>query len=111
MEGHYEILEATSPMEALDICRHHPEIDLLICDSDLGSISGMELASLIRAWNSKLRTILTSDLSCDCWTERQERELAELPPDDVLILEKPFTSKELKAAVRSLVPQDVQIVV
>jgi hypothetical protein len=34
--------------------------------------------------------------------------LAELPPDDVLILEKLFTSKELKAVV-SLVPQDVQV--
>jgi CheY-like chemotaxis protein len=110
VEGHCEILEATSPMEVLDICRTHPGIDLLICDADLGLVSGMELASLIRAWNSKLRTILTSDVPCDCWTQRQETELGELPPDDVLILERPFTSKELKAAVTSLMQQDVQVV-
>ncbi len=110
MEAHYGILEATSPMEALDICRHHPGIDLLICDADLGLVSGMELASVIRTWNSKLRTILTSDVPCDCWTQRQETELGELPPDDVLILERPFTSKELKAAVTSLMQQDVQVV-
>jgi CheY-like chemotaxis protein len=41
-------LEATSPAEALDVCRKHKEIDLLICDIELGSVSGMELAALAR---------------------------------------------------------------
>jgi CheY-like chemotaxis protein len=105
----YEILEATSAIEALDICRNHREIDLLICDMDKGLVSGMELASLLRAWNSKLLTILTSDLSCDCWTQRQETELSELPSDAVLILERPFTSAELRGAVTSLLQRDVQV--
>jgi CheY-like chemotaxis protein len=93
LEGQCEILEATSPMEALDICRNHREIDLLICDLDLGLVSGMELASLMRAWNSRLCTILTSDLPCDCWTQRQVAELSELPSNDVLILERPFSPR------------------
>lgn len=97
--GRYRILQATSPVEALDMCRSHSDMDLLVCDSDLGLVSGMELASLLRAWNSKLRTILTTDLPCEYWSERQNSELRELPPDDVLILERPFSTRDLKAAI------------
>lgn len=96
-------LQANSAVEALDLCRDHREIDLLVCDVELGLISGMELASLLRAWLPRLRTILTSDLPCDQWTGRQETELKELPPDDVLILERPFSSAELHAALLKLV--------
>ena len=100
--GGVSIIEAASAVEALDICRARRDIDVLICDVELGLVSGMELASLLRAWNSKLRTILTSDLACDQWTERQQIELKELPADDVLILRKPFTPIELRAALTKL---------
>ena len=69
--GWYDILEATSHIEALDICRIHGEIDVLVCDVGPGLVSGMELASLLRAWLPRLRTILVSSLPCDQWTERQ----------------------------------------
>jgi CheY-like chemotaxis protein len=98
----YAVLEAASPVEALDICRNHREIDVLVCDVDMGLVSGMELASLLRAWNIRMRTILISDLPCDQWTARQDMELKELPADDVLILEKPFSTTELKAALAGL---------
>ncbi|HEY1240788.1 MAG TPA: response regulator [Bryobacteraceae bacterium] len=109
LAGRYHILEATSPVEALDICRNHREIDLLVCDTELGLVSGMELASLLRAWNSSLRIILTTDLSCECWTERQNAELLELPPDDVFILERPFSARDLKAAIKKLVPEEIAV--
>ncbi|HLK46610.1 MAG TPA: response regulator [Bryobacteraceae bacterium] len=96
-------LEAKSAVQALDLCRGHREIDLLVSDVELGLISGMELASLLRAWLPRLRTILTSDLPCDQWTDRQQTELSELPPDDVLILERPFTAAEAHAALLQLV--------
>ena len=105
---HCIALEASSAVEALDFCRGHREIDVLVCDVELGLISGMELASLMRAWLPKLHTILTSDLSCDQWTPRQETELRELPPDDVLILERPFTPAELHAALTRLVCGSVE---
>lgn len=54
----YEILEAASPVEALEMCRAHGEIDVLICDQDMGLVSGMELASLLRAWIGNLKTLL-----------------------------------------------------
>ena len=103
----YNLLEASSASKALDICRDHREIDVLICEMDLGLVSGMELASLLRAWLPKLRTILACDLSCDCWSNRQEAELAELPADDVFILEKPFTARELLMALTNVMEREV----
>ena len=84
--GRYRILEATSPVEALDICRKQAGIDLLVCDAELGLVSGMELASLLRAWNPNLRLIITTDLPSEDWSERQKTELLAFPPDDVYIL-------------------------
>ena len=96
-------LEATSPAEALDVCRNNRDIDLLICDVQLGLMSGMELASLMRAWIPELRTILLCDTPCELWKERQNAQLKELPSDAVMILEKPFTTIELKAAITELI--------
>jgi CheY-like chemotaxis protein len=45
----YDILEATCPVVALDVCRVHRDIVVLVCDVGLGLVSGMELASLLRA--------------------------------------------------------------
>lgn len=95
-------LEATSATEALDLCRNNNDIDVLICDVNLGLISGMELASLTRAWIPKLRTILLCDTPCECWSEGESAQLNELPSDAVMILEKPFRSAELKAAIKEL---------
>jgi CheY-like chemotaxis protein len=99
----YDILEAACPVEAMEVFRARREIDVLVCDADLGLVSGMELAALLRAWNTSLRTILLTDLPCDEWTQRQEAELKVLPADDVLILEKPFKAMELHAALATLV--------
>lgn len=107
--GRYNILEAASPVEALDTCRNHPDVDLLVWDANLGLISGMELASLMRSWNPKLCTILTTDLPCDYWTQRQVTELKELPPDDVFILERPFSTRDLRAAIAKLTPAEIAV--
>ena len=110
LSGGYDVFEAASVPEALDICQSHRDIDLLICDEELGLISGAELASLLRTWNSKLRTILTTDLPCDHWGQQLEMELAELPADDVLILERPFTLSQLREAIANLLPREVKAV-
>ena len=98
----YDILEATCPVVALDVCRVHRDIVVLVCDVGLGLVSGMELASLLRAWHPQLHTILISNLPCNQWSERQEMELRELPPDYVLILERPFKPAELRLALSAL---------
>ena len=110
LSGGYDVFEAASPSEALDICQSHRDIDLLICDEELGLISGAELASLLRKWNSKLRTILTTDLPFDHWGQQLEIELAELPADDVLILGRPFTLSQLREAIANLLPREVKAV-
>ena len=99
------ILEAACPMEAVDLCRNHREVDVLISDMDLGLVSGAELASLLRAWIPNLRTILISDAPLELWSERQATELNELPPDSILVLQKPVSSTRIREAVSSLVPQ------
>jgi CheY-like chemotaxis protein len=103
--GLCRILEATSPMEALDICRVHSEVDVLVCDAELGLVSGMELGSLLRAWVPHLRTILISDLPSDQWTDRQKMELNELPAGDVLIVEKPLQGLELRVALSTVMSE------
>jgi CheY-like chemotaxis protein len=95
-------LEATSATEALDLCRNNKDIDLLICDVKLGLISGMELASLTRAWIPRLGTILLCDVPCELWNEQENAQLKELPSNAVMILEKPFRAVELKAAIKEL---------
>lgn len=107
LAGHYQMLEARSPVEALDLFRNHSGIDLLVCNADMGLVSGMELASLLRAWNSKLCTILITERPCECWTERQNAELREVPTDAVLILEQPFSTRDLRAAIAKLAPEEV----
>jgi len=94
-------------MEALDVCRIHGEIEVLVCDVESGLVSGMELATLLRAWLPRLRTILISNLPCDQWTDRQEMELTELPADAVLILERPFRGLELRIALSTLISEAV----
>lgn len=102
----YDLLEAVSPVQALDICRAR-HIDLLICDVAPGLVSGMELASLLRAWFPRLRTILTTDVPHEYWSERQQAELRELPEEEVVVLERPFVSSDLKALLAELMPADV----
>jgi CheY-like chemotaxis protein len=102
LSGGYDVFEAASPVEALDICQSHRDIDLLICNVELALVSGVELASLLRGWNSGLRAILMTDLPCDQWAEQREMELAELPADDILVLERPFTLSQLTEAITSL---------
>jgi CheY-like chemotaxis protein len=110
LSGGYDVLEAASSSEALDICQSHRDIDRLICDEGLGLISGAELASLLRTWNSKLRTILRTELPFDHWGQQLEIELAELPADDVLILGRPFTYRKLREPIANPLPGEVNAV-
>lgn len=102
IEDNYKVREAASPVEALNVCRLDRAIDVLVCDAELGLVSGMELASLLRAWLPHVRTVLLSDLPCDQWTDRQETELRELPAEDVFILQKPCRPIDLRMAVSTL---------
>jgi CheY-like chemotaxis protein len=107
LASRHTLLEASSPVEALDICRNHPEVDLMVCDMDIGLVSGLELTSLLHAWMPTLRTVITCDLLRDYWTEGQVAELNEIPSEEVFVLEKPFTSEQLTAALDALMEEEV----
>ena len=108
LSGRFDILEAFSVAGALDVFRSHRSIDLLICGTELQPVSGMELASLLMVSNFRLRTILMTDLPHDQWTRQQEKELAELPADQVTVLTRPFTLSELKTAIMTLLPEKAE---
>ena len=109
LSGKYDVLEAASAAEALDVFRHHRSVDLLICEMKLRPISGMELALLLMASNFKLLTILITDLPHDQWTPHWEKELAELPGDQVTIIERPFTFSDLTAAITILLAEKTDL--
>jgi hypothetical protein len=58
-----------------------------------------------------VRTILLCDIPCECWSERENLQLNELPSDAAMILEKPFNTTELRAAITALIglPEEVQV--
>ncbi len=102
LAGRYEIFRAGSAAEAIYVFRAHRGIEVLIADSNMGLVSGMELASLLRAWIPGLKAVLMSDLPGDLWTDRQIAELNELPADIAIVLRKPFPPRALEAALAEL---------
>lgn len=102
LAGRFRLLITSSPVEAIDLCREHSEIDLLICDVDQEVISGMELVSLLRAWLPALTAIFISDVPLASWTTWQRIEFTNLPGDSFEVLHKPFTSQALDKALNQL---------
>ncbi len=99
----YEVLDATSAVEAMDIYRQHPKIDLLIADMVLPVLSGMELASLLKEWIPGLQVILTADVPAEYWSEQQALQFGEISAGPVAVLEKPFAPAQLRAQVAELI--------
>lgn len=96
VEG-YRVTTATSPAEALEKAREHPDIDLLITDYHLGgSETGSEVISSLRAvLGAELRAVLvTGDTS---------PAIKNLKRDDRLrLVSKPINAEELVSLLRNL---------
>lgn len=89
----YEVLTASSGEEALGIIADRPGIDLLISDVVMQGMDGPTLVTRARAAQPGLRALLISG-----YAEEQVRSRM----DDAAtpLLRKPFSVKELSAAVR-----------
>jgi PAS domain S-box-containing protein len=91
--GH-TVFEATSGNQALDILRRERSVDLVITDHAMPKMTGIQLASAIKAERPDLPIILATGY-------------AELPPGvdtELPKLGKPFRQQELMQAVAAAIP-------
>jgi PAS domain S-box-containing protein len=91
--GH-TVFEATSGNQALDILRREQSVDLVITDHAMPKMTGIQLASAIKAERPDLPIILATGY-------------AELPPGvdtELPKLGKPFRQQELMQAVAAAIP-------
>jgi CheY-like chemotaxis protein len=95
MQG-YQVLEADSGPEALDMAaRHDRPIDLLLTDVDMPGMDGIELSRSMRAKRPETKVILMSGNGA----------LAEA--DGAPLLSKPFAIPELLSMVKHTLLRDV----
>lgn len=47
-------LTANSGLEAIDLCKKHPGIKVIVSDSNMGAMSGMELLKHLRSYYEKM---------------------------------------------------------
>ena len=91
----WTVLEASNGVDALDLIRSHPEIDVLITDVGMPGMSGWELATAVRVDRPALPIVFVSGFF--------EQAIDPQFRGDAF-LEKPFTKGELKDLVESLLP-------
>jgi CheY-like chemotaxis protein len=62
-EYHEEILRAKTGIEAVDICRMNPDIDLIMMDIQMPSLNGDEAVRQIRKFNKEVVIIAQTGLA------------------------------------------------
>lgn len=87
----YHVLTANSGQKALEALSSHPEIELVITDLVMPSMSGRELIEHIRKLGPATRILCTSGY---VWPASQQRESD--------YLQKPFTSRDLLVKVKQV---------
>jgi CheY-like chemotaxis protein len=86
----FEVVEAATAQEALDILGQRPDVGVLFTDVNMpGSLDGLALARLVHEQWPDIKLVVTSG-----------RPLAAATPDDGQFLAKPYTLDVLTKAVR-----------
>ncbi len=91
----YDVLDASSPEEALAICEKHEHIDVLLSDVVMPRISGPELSKLIAKRRPGIRIVFMSGYT----DESLGRYAFDATVD---LLPKPFTPESLARKVREV---------
>ncbi len=93
----YRVLEASRGLEALEILRAHPGIDLLFTDVGLpGGMNGRQVAGAARELNRKLKVLFTTGYARNAIVHD-----GRLDPG-VQLITKPFTYAALSAKIRDM---------
>jgi CheY-like chemotaxis protein len=87
-ESGYQVIQAGSGAEALDLLAHTPGLHMIISDIRMPDMSGIELADLATQRQSGLKIILISGYFVSQQVARR-------------FLRKPFRMRDLEAAVRA----------
>ena len=91
----YTVLEAGSGVEALRLCsRHEEQIDLLLTDVILPKMDGFEAARRIKSARPEIKVVYMSGFIDDAMAKHG------VGPQDIALLEKPFTPSTLMRTVR-----------
>lgn len=86
----YDVIEASSAGEALDVLRSRTDVGVLFTDINMpGPIDGLGLAELVHLRWPAIKLVVTSG-----------RALVGKPPDDGRFLAKPYTADEMTASLR-----------
>jgi CheY-like chemotaxis protein len=93
----YRVLAANSPMEAIALAENHQEpLDLLLTDVIMPELNGHDLANRLRDLFPGLRVLFMSGYTADIIANRGVLD------NNVFLVQKPFTSRELAAKVREV---------
>lgn len=90
-----EILKATTGLEAIEICRQHPDIDLVLMDIQMPIMSGYETTRKIREFNKDMIIIVQTAFAL---TGDREKSI-EAGCNDYIA--KPIKKYELLALIQS----------
>jgi two-component system cell cycle sensor histidine kinase/response regulator CckA len=95
----YTVLEAGNGVEAIEVLnKHGGKIDLVVSDVVMPEMDGPTLAKKLRESNPSIRIIFVSGYAEDAFEKN-------LPPETKFsFLPKPFTLKQLVAAVKEAMP-------
>ncbi len=89
-----EILKATTGIEAITICRDHPDIDLLLMDINMPEMNGFIATQQIREFNTKVIIIAQT---AHALTGAREKSIASGCND---FISKPINKNELLALIK-----------
>ncbi|HEX6739994.1 MAG TPA: response regulator, partial [Vicinamibacteria bacterium] len=92
----YEVVEATSPLAALDAAAREPHFDLLVTDLVMPGMSGRELAGRVSALFPAMRVLYISGYTDDVVMRRG------LTESRMAFLQKPFGLEALARKVRDV---------
>ena len=92
----YEVIEAGTGQEALDLLQHHPEVGVAILDIMLPDMDGFEVCRRIRATNKQMGVIMLT-----ARTQEMDKITGLMTGADDYVT-KPFSPAELTARIDAL---------